>query len=136
MSKKSNIVRPNRDPDHYSKRGVAYWWSPEWVRGTSSDEIFTLSEGIKTISFQIYQDDCIRNDSGDFVRPCESYGKIAAIKDKQTGDVHLYMKSKDGDMSFIQGSIQREFKQWHLDRQIDYILLGLDEDEIIKDDND
>jgi hypothetical protein len=34
------------------------------------------------------------------------------------------MLSKSGSLSYIQGSIQQEFKDWHDDRQIDYILLG------------
>lgn len=88
---KLNVVqRPLRDPDHLSKRGVPYWWAPEWTRATSS--------------------------SG------SSYGKIKAILEH--GTVNLYMVSKDGKMSYIQGSIQKEFKDWHDDRQIDYILLG------------
>jgi hypothetical protein len=29
-----------------------------------------------------------------------------------------------GNNTYIQGSIQGEFKKWHQDRQIDYILLG------------
>lgn len=98
MSKKKQIERPMRDPDMISKRGVPYWFYPEWVRATSS--------------------------SG------SSYGKIAAVK--ENNDVNLYMKSKSGDYTYIQGSIQREFKKWHLDREIDYILLGLDPEEIIK----
>lgn len=28
--------KPLRDPDYVSKRGVNYWWSPEWVRCTDS----------------------------------------------------------------------------------------------------
>lgn len=100
MSKKKQVERPMRDPDHKSKRGVPYWWAPEWVRATSSAET--------------------------------SYGKIAAIKEKN-GEVNLYMKSKDGGHSYIQGSIQQEFKAWHEDRSIDYILLGMDIDEIIVD---
>jgi len=103
MSKKSKVERPMRDPDHKSKRGVPYWWAPEWVRATSASET--------------------------------SYGKIAAVKEKN-GEVNLYMKSKDGDHSYIQGSIQREFQKWHEDRQIDYILLGIDLDDIIRDDNE
>jgi hypothetical protein len=103
MSKKSPIARPLRDPDHVSKRGVPYWWAPEWIRATGSAQT--------------------------------SYGKIAAIKEKN-GEVNLYMKSKDGGHSFIQGSIQREFKQWHEDRSIDYILLGMDIDEIIVDETE
>jgi hypothetical protein len=34
------------------------------------------------------------------------------------------MTSKMGKLTYIQGSIQKEFKDWHDDRQIDYILLG------------
>lgn len=101
MNKKSKIDKPMRDPDHKSKRGVPYWWSPEWIRATSAS--------------------------------ATSFGKIAAVKDKKTGEVDLFMKSKDGDYSYIQGSIQREFKSWHEDRSIDYILLGMDIDDIIKD---
>lgn len=103
MSKKLKLEKPMRDPDHVSKRGVPYWWSPEWIRATSSTQT--------------------------------SYGKIAAVKEKD-GTVNLYMKSKIGQYSFIQGSIQREFKQWHEDRQIDYILLGMNIDDIIRDDNE
>jgi hypothetical protein len=100
---KSDISRPLRDPDHLSKRGVPYWWAPDWVRGTSSD-------------------------------PCTSYGKIKAIKEKG-GSVSIYMRSKSGNLTYIQGSIQQEFRQWHTDRQIDYILLGEDPDGIIEDQN-
>lgn len=91
MKKKtSTIERPLRDPDHISKRGVHYYWAPEWVRGTSSAN--------------------------------SSYGKIKAIRENNTAN--LYMLSKEGKLTYIQGSIQQEFKDWHDDRQIDYILLG------------
>ena len=100
---KPKLVRPLRDPDLNSKRGVPYWFAPEWVRATSSSE--------------------------------SSYGKIAAVKEKD-GSVNLYMKSQAGEYSYIQGSIQREFQKWHEDRQIDYILLGMDLDDIIRDDNE
>ena len=65
---------PLRDPDHVSKRGVNYWWSPEWVRCTNSSNT--------------------------------SYGRIKAIKEH--GTVNLYMYSKEGKLSYIQGSIQAE----------------------------
>ena len=102
MSKKNKVEKPLRDPDHVSKRGVPYWWAPEWTRANSS--------------------------AG------SSYGKIAAIK-KNNDCVYLHMKSQQGEYSYIQGSIQEEFRKWHEDRQIDYILLGMDIDEIIVDDN-
>ena len=121
MSKKK-VTRPNRDPDHYSKRMVPYWWSPEWIRGTSADGVYSASTNIVGA-------DIIMNDQGQQVRPCDNYGRIHAVKEKN--DVNLYMKSKEGNLSFIQGSIQKEFKKWHLDKQIDYILLGIDPDEII-----
>jgi hypothetical protein len=105
-AKKQAVQRPLRDPDHLSKRGVPYWWAPEWTRGTSSS------------------------------KHC-SYGKIKAIKEKVCKGWHghknctkcdwtvnLYMQSKEGKLTYIQGSIQQEFKDWHDDRQIDYILLG------------
>lgn len=106
MSKKPIVQRPLRDPDHLSKRGVPYWWAPEWTRATSSAQT--------------------------------SFGKIKAIKEKTCvgmyssghksckceNTVNLYMQSKEGGVTYIQGSIQQEFKDWHDDRQIDYILLG------------
>lgn len=101
MSKKK-LEKPVRDPDHFSKRGVPYWWSPEWIRATSSS--------------------------------CTSFQKIVAIKNN--GDVDLHMKSKAGDYSYIQGSIQREFHKWHTDREIDCILLGMDMDDLLKDESD
>jgi hypothetical protein len=87
----TKVDRPLRDPDHFSKRGVPYWWAPEWTRATTSDQV--------------------------------SYGKIKAILTKKN-DVELHMVSKEGKLTYIQGSIQEEFKKWHDDRQIDYILLG------------
>ena len=95
---KNKPQRPLRDPDHLSKRGVPYWFSPEWTRATNSGQ--------------------------------SSFGKIKAIKEKN-GEVNLYMQSQSGNHSYIQGSIQEEFRQWHEDRSIDYILLGMDIDEII-----
>lgn len=91
------LEKPLRDHDHLSKRGVKYWFAPEWIRATSSAET--------------------------------SYQKIVAIKNN--GDVDLHMKAKSGSTTYIQGSIQKEFKKWHEDRSIDYILLGMDPDEII-----
>jgi len=86
---------PKREPDHISKRGVPYYWAPEWVR--------------------------IMN------------GKALKIRPIRKGDdVELHMESKDGNLTYIQGSIQKEFKQWHLDREIDYILLGEEPEDITK----
>lgn len=90
------IERPVRPHDHISKRGIPYWWAPEWVRDLNG-----------TIC------------------------KIKALKNKK-GDVDLYMKSKSGKLSFIKGSIQKEFKKWHQDREIDYILLGEDPDKLLE----
>lgn len=100
MSKKNALTRPLRDPDHHSKRGVPYWWAPEWIRATTSAGT--------------------------------SYQKLVAVKEKN-GQVDLHIKSKSGSTNYIQGSIQEEFKAWHEDRSIDYILLGIDVDEIIAD---
>ena len=83
---------PNREPDHVSKRGVWYFWSPEWVRGTDGSN--------------------------------KSFGRIKAIKER--GTVNLYMLSRAGNLSYIQGSIQTEFKEWHEARKIDYFFLADD----------
>lgn len=61
-----------------------------------------------------------------------SVGRIIALKDKKTKEVDLHMLSKEGNVTYIQGSIQREFQDWHTDNKIDCILLGVDEDEIIE----
>jgi hypothetical protein len=90
------LEAPIRPADHVSKRGIPYWWSPEWCRDLNG-----------------------------------SICKIKAIKNKK-GDVDLFMKSKNGNTTFIQGSIQEEFKRWHTDREIDYILLGEDPDTLLE----
>ncbi len=130
MSKKSKVVvRPTRDPDHYSKRDVPYWWSPEWIRGTTADnrDHEYIKESLEDGDYT--QDEVLMDNAGSYIVPCQSYGKIHAVKEKKT--VNLYMKSKEGKLNYIQGSIQEEFKRWHEDRQIDYILLGMDPDEIL-----
>ncbi len=97
LPKGKRVKKPLRDPDMVSKRGIPYWFGPEWVR----------------------------NQNG-------TVGRIVALKDKKRNAVDLHMVSKGGGVTYIQGSIQREFHDWHEDRQIDAILLGMDEDEIIE----
>jgi hypothetical protein len=118
---KIKVQRPNRDPDYYSKRDVPYWFAPEWIRGTSAE----LEYRSTTIP-----NDAVRLEDGRCMRPPKNYGRVHPVKEK-SGDVNLYMKAKDGNLSYIQGSIQKEFKRWHEDRQIDYLLLGMDPDEIL-----
>jgi hypothetical protein len=58
-------------------------------------------------------------------------GTICKIKVVKNGnDADLHMVSKSGNHSYIKGRIQKAFKQWHTDRQIDYIILGVDEEEL------
>ena len=90
-----------RPHDYESKRGIKYWWAPDWVRDLNG-----------------------------------SPSRIRAIKNSQ-GDVDLHMESsKTGNLTYIQGSIQQEFKKWHADREIDYILLGEDPSILLKADRD
>lgn len=93
-----SLVVPDRDPDYVSKRGIPYWWAPEWIR--------TLNNNT-TIS------------------------RIIPLKTGQD-QVDLHMVSKQGNLTYIRGSIQREFKRWHEDNSIDWILLGIDEDELLR----
>ncbi len=89
------LERPDRTPDHHSKRGVPYWWAPEWVR-------------------DLYGTVC----------------RVVPLK-KSEDNVDLHLVSKEGNLTYVQGSIQTEFRSWHEDRQIDYILLGVDEDQLL-----
>lgn len=66
-----------------------------------------------------WSDDWVRSSSG-------TVGRIKPVK--QNGDVHLHMVSKAGNLTYIRGRIQKAFRQWHLDRSIDYLLLGVDEE--------
>ena len=103
MKTHQKVKRPNRDPDFYSKRGVAYWWFPDWVRGTTSTN--------KTLS-RIFP-----------FKKRDQFNEII--------DVDLHMVGRDGNLTYIQGSIQQEFRDWHKDNQIDYILLGMDDEEVL-----
>lgn len=90
LPKNKKVKKPNRDPDHISKRGIPYYWAPEWVRDVNG-----------------------------------TIGRIKPIKNKHGGsDLHII--SKVGTGSYIQGSIQSEFQEWHEMNEIDYILLGMD----------
>lgn len=129
---KDKVLRPNRDPDYYSKRNVPYWFAPEFIRGTSADVVININniDDVPIYWSKDLIDSFYKNDQGQYVQPCESYGRIYAVKSGD--DVCLHIKAKNGNLTFIKGSIQKEFKKWHTDRCIDYILLGLDEDEIIQ----
>jgi len=110
INKKSKPLKevlecPTRDPDLISKRGIPYFFFPEWVR--------------------------ILNGKACRIKP---------IKRKpvpgQDPEVDLYMLAKSGSLSYIQGSIQQEFRKWHIDNQIDYILLGVDLEELLNTQHD
>ena len=58
-----------------------------------------------------------------------SIGRIKPIRDGD--DVDLYMCSKSGNLTYIRGRIQYGFRRWHQDNEIDYILLGVDVDEVM-----
>lgn len=122
------IQRPNRDPDMWSKRGVPYFFAPDWIRGTSGETIYEKYADYTGASI-----DLITLNDGRFATGCKGYNKIHPVK--ENGTVNLYMKAKDGNLSYIQGSIQKEFKKWHEDRSIDYMLLGMDPDEILASDD-
>lgn len=90
------VKKPAREPDMVSKRGIPYWFGPDWVRELNGTACRIIP--LKTID----------------------------------GEVYLHMLAKAGGKpSYIQGSIQEEFLKWHEDRQIDAILLGMDEDDIL-----
>ncbi len=96
VPKGKKVQRPNREPDHHSKRGIPYWWAPDWCRDTNG-----------------------------------TVGRLMPIREgKEDENVYLYSVSKAGNPTYIQGSIQREFKDWHADNLIDCILLGMDLDEL------
>lgn len=94
LPKGVKVKKPEREPDHFSKRGIPYWWAPEWVRNLN--------------------------------------GTICRIKpiEESRDCVRLYMVSKEGNLSYIRGSIQEEFIRWHEQNGIDYILLGVYEDKV------
>jgi hypothetical protein len=95
VPKKKKVKKPDREPDMISKRGVPYWFGPNWVRDLN--------------------------------------GTIGRVFPRKFNDKPmLCMVSKDGNVSIIEGSIQHEFMKWHQDRQLDYILLGGNEDDIIE----
>jgi hypothetical protein len=82
------IERPQREPDLVSKRGVHYWFGPEWIR-------------------------CLNGSN-------TTFGRIAAQEGEHGGT--LYSLSKTGNMTYIQGSIQHEYRQWYQSR-LDYFFL-------------
>ena len=96
LPKGKKVKRPLRPADYVSKRGVPYYFGPDWVRVLNG-----------------------------------TVGRIMPIKVDYGIGVELCMCSKTGNLTYIQGSIQREFVRWHEDREIDAILLGVDMDQVI-----
>ena len=60
-----------------------------------------------------------------------TFGRIIPIKVEGKEYPELHMLSKDGNLSYIRGRIQEEFRKWHDDHEIDCILLGMDPEDIL-----
>jgi hypothetical protein len=56
-------------------------------------------------------------------------GRVRAVK--TGGSVDLYMLSKDGNLSYIEGSIQQEFHRWCEEQQFDCLLLGIEMEDVL-----
>jgi len=106
LPKGMQVKEPIRKPDMYSKRGVPYWFGPNWVRKSG-----------------------------------KTCGRILPVANEY-GDVQLYMLAKTGSLSYIQGSIQHEFKYWLAnyqgdiapwrdDLEVDCILLGVNPEDLL-----
>lgn len=100
MPKGKVIPKPKRPPDLISKRGIPYWFGPDWVRDLNG----TICR-IKAIRMKLF-----------------SYAEEG---------VYLHMLSKDGNVNFIPGSIQKEFSDWCKQAEIDEILIGITVDQVI-----
>lgn len=107
VPKKMVVKEPTRKPDMYSKRGVPYWFGPNWVRKAG-----------------------------------KTCGRILPVLDEHTQRVELHMLSADGNLSYIEGSIQHEFQEWlktskenvvpwREDLQVDCMLLGVKPEELL-----
>jgi hypothetical protein len=77
VPKGMKVKEPKRKPDMYSKRGVPYWFGPEWVRKSG-----------------------------------KTCGRILPVRNEGDDRVTLHMLSTEGNLSYIQGSIQEEFQDW------------------------
>lgn len=109
IPKGKNVKEPTREPDLISKRGVPYWFAPEWIRKSG-----------KTCS------------------------RIIPVAD-DFGNVSLHMLSKTGNLTYIQGSIQVQFKNWltnnshefvpwREDMEVDCLILGVEPSDLLLND--
>lgn len=107
IPKNMKVKEPKRKPDMYSKRGVPYWFGPNWVRKAG-----------------------------------KTCGRILPVLNEHTNQVELHMLSADGNLSYIEGSIQSEFHDWlnhnrndvipwRDDLQVDCMLLGVKPQELL-----
>ena len=95
----------------------------EYIARPHRDPDYISERGVE----YFWAPDWLRNAGG-------TIGRIKVIKRTNASDseVDLYMISKYGNATFIRGRIQKAFKKWHEDRQIDYLLLGTDPEEDLK----
>jgi len=108
VPKGKQVKKPEREPDMLSKRGVPYWFGPDWIRHSGKNP-----------------------------------GRILPVDGD--GRVSLYMLSKTGSLSYIQGSIQYEFHNWYSsnelntipwreDMEVDCMLLGVSPEDLLQSD--
>ena len=60
-------------------------------------------------------------------------GRIKPVRSKNNDEeADLYMVAKNGNCSYIEGSIQRDFQRWHDENGIDllmYIIHGIEDED-------
>lgn len=107
IPKNMKVKEPTREPDTFSKRGVPYWFGPEWARKSG-----------------------------------KTCGRILPVLNEHNDIVELHMLSVDGNLSYIEGSIQQEFRiwlkntkkdviPWRADLEVDCVLLGVKPEELL-----
>ena len=106
IPKGKNVKEPTREPDMYSKRGVPYWFGPDWVRksGRTCGRILPVADDNGRVTLHMLA----------------KTGNISFIQGSIQDEFYWWYK-KNGDNVI----------GWREDMEVDCILLGVNPEEIL-----
>ena len=109
VPKGKNVKRPTRKPDMLSKRGIPYWFGPEWVRHSGKNP-------------------------GRILPVADDYGNVRLHMLSKGGNLSYIQGSIQDEFYYWHQENQLNTIPWREDMEVDCLLLGVSPEDLLQSD--